>query len=431
MRVTRARRRSIAALGTLIAGASTTPAMAQEIRLTGPLAGSSGPTRNRLFFDAGDYVSTSRFVGLLQLGLVQAHAGTFVGLARVAPKTATYGSHAGVVDLAFVSARDDAFAGALLVSTWRARSEHFVGLVELAPFASTRRFDGVAQVGLFNDVASMDDGSCPYVALAQLGGLNRDACMVAALRLGLYNASSATFHGGLDLGVVNRTQRFEGVAEVGVVNVGRDAARDVVTLSLANLGARDFAGVAELGVFTWNARSFEGVVEAGVVNLAGSNWSGVVQIGVLNEVGDATSRALFSGRREIDFRQERDFSFHGLLQLGVGNALDSSFYGVAEIALGINHARDDFRGLVQIAGVVDWTERDAFGLGLVAPLNVVGRDFSGLAMAGAVNVATSVHGAQIGLVNVARELHGVQLGVVNVGGPRALAAVLPVVNVGL
>ena len=302
----------------------------------------------------------------------------------------------------------------------------------LAPSSSAQRFGGAAQLGLFNEiVGGVEDGSCPYVALAQLGALNRDACMYAALRSGLYNASSATFHGGVDVGLVNRVERFEGVAEVGLVNVGRDAARDVLTLGVANLGARDFAGVAELGAVTWNARSFAGLVELGAVNLTGSNWNGVVEIGVLNEVSEATSRALFSGHREIDFRRERSFSFHGLLQLGVGNALDASFFGVAEVALGINHARDDFRGLVQAAGLVDWTEGDVFGLVSAAPINLVGHDFSGLAMIGAVNVAGSAHGAQIGVVNVARELRGVQLGLVNFGGPRTLVPVLPIANVGL
>lgn len=343
------------------------------------------------------------------------------------------------------------FVGLFQASAYRNRADDFVGLFQLATWAndsgdfkgifafglagneSTGSFRGVAQLGLAKNVAH------DFVGLVQFGGMNR----------------ASSFHGGLQLGVVNSAEAndhdasFVGLGQVGLVGASSVESYSLVRAALFQGASRrtthvvlgiapaDMAfessvvGGAQLGAVAYAGRDFDGGLQLGVLAGTARTFSGIAQVGLVAYTGNNLYREIFgqsidNGDNDLEtFRgvvqagavSLTDHDFEGVLQLGaLGNLVGGSFSGVAQVGLG-NYVERRASAAIQLAGlnVVD----DFSGAAQIGVVDYVDQEMVG-AQLGAVNLAHRVTGAQVGLFNHTDDLRGVQLGVVNVSGHGGL-----------
>ena len=292
---------------------------------------------------------------------------------------------------------------------------------------------------------------------------------VRGFRLGLLSTDNRDVY-GLDLGLINESERFGGVQFCGYEAKTRDAVGmqlavgfvrvddyDAWGVQLAGLGisVRDFRGIQLAGVQNYN-RYAKGVVFAGYETTA-DTLSGLQLAGV-HAMADELSGVQFAlGLAEVH-RQ----AMSGL-QLAVLMAEAPRLRGL-QFALGVNRIRSEtFRG-AQIAGLAAfavpartvpegpspadeplWVETDGYGLQLATVVcenfslsgvmlalgwNDTRNTMNGLQFAVILNhasemdgvqvamgnLADRVSGLQVGAVNYANTIHGVQLGLINYSG---------------
>jgi hypothetical protein len=331
--------------------------------------------------------------------------------------------------------RADDFVGLFQLASWKNDSGDFKGLFAfgLAGNESTGSFRGLAQLGLAKNVSQ------DFVGLVQFGGMNR----------------ASSFHGGLQLGIVNTAETsdheasFVGLGQIGLVGASSVESYSLVRAALFQGASRrtthvllgiapgdmafesSFVGGAQVGAVAYAGRDFDGGLQLGVLAGTARTFSGIAQVGLVAYTGNNLYREVFgqnidNGDNELEtFRgivqagavSFTDHDFQGVFQLGaLGNLVGGSFSGVAQVGLG-NYVEHRASAVVQLAGV---NVVDEFaGAAQIGVVDSVDREMYG-AQIGAVNLAHRVTGVQVGLFNHTRELRGVQLGVVNVSGRGGL-----------
>jgi hypothetical protein len=257
---------------------------------------------------------TRRFYGVASVGGVKDEVDRFVGGAQVTLGHAHAHDLYGAAQIAISHAEAGDLRAPLQLSLAYAEARSFGGALQLAPYARSGQFAGLAQVGVYDRV---DDG----------------------------------FVGGLELGVVSSAGKpfdFDGPSETGT-----------------------FTGIAQIGALSWTSRRFVGITQIGAESIVAGDFIGLVQIGGLA----AGTKGTFNGLAQLGGVGTMAGTFNGLAQLGGGNVvshLHGSQIGVADVALedasglqlgAVTYAKE-LRG-AQV-GVVNWAE-DARGvqIGLV------------------------------------------------------------------
>ena len=302
-----------------------------------------------------------------------------------------------------------------------------------------------------------DDAPRDHLAL-QLGLNPTSARFTGLAQLGLTGTTADSFQGVFQLSLFhNRATRFAGVVQPGPIWNDASEFRGVAQAGVVNT-SDDFVGLTQVGGYN-QARRFRGLMQVGVVTVA-EEFTGLVQLGMFQYAGDfrgllqvglggfsfaKSVTALAQVGSAVTFAE----NFQGVMMVSGANFVRHEFTGLMQLAIGVNHADDALYG-AQVAlihnraghvhglqlGLVNLAARSGGGDSLDASdldgvqlggFNWAG-DASGLQV-GLVNASDRTSGVQVGLVNVTDHLRGVQLGLVNVSHDGGLP-VAPLMNVG-
>jgi hypothetical protein len=133
---------------------------------------------------------------------------------------------------------------------------------------------------------------------------------------------------------------------------------------------------------------------AGVGNAIGGDLRGIQGAGVFN-FSKSTIGAQFAGVANYTNKGLTGMQGAGIVNYAGGKIEGMQVSGVLNLAPGVNHSAQ----LMQISGV--------------ANIGVSG-EMIGAQIAGIVNTANNLSGAQIGLINVAKNIKGTQIGLINI-----------------
>lgn len=255
------------------------------------------PPSNWYVLQPGIWPEADRFIGLLQIGLIESRSDRFYGLAQVSFGASQAREAYALVQLGlYRTITTEALYGPLAWSLYWNDAELMAGGVQLAPRNSARRFIGIGQIGAYNLVGGpLDENSWKeseqekirfigllqlgafnkvnigsFVGLARIGGVNVivGKNLVTVAQIGLWNYVHNTFYGALDIGVVNLAWDHNALLQAGAFN-----------------GLRNFRGALQVGAANYTLEDWSGLLQVGVANIVGDELAGA-QLGAFNYARD-------------------------------------------------------------------------------------------------------------------------------------------------
>jgi hypothetical protein len=210
---------------------------------------------------AGYNRADKRFSGVTQLGLYNHARGSFAGLVQLGPVNAAgediFGSENGPADHGFLglgqvgilNTVDGDFTGIGQFGLIAYTSRKFSGVVQTGVFASSRRFDGLAQVGAVTMAGKSHGAQISAFNIAyqehtglQVAGLINGGRSVRGLQVGLGNVTEEVT--GLQIGLINHTRKLRGV-QIGLANHATDGVLPWTALLNMGFGDGDGGGLRD------------------------------------------------------------------------------------------------------------------------------------------------------------------------------------------
>lgn len=156
------------------------------------------------------------------------------------------------------------------------------------------------------------------------------------------------------------------------------------------------------GLFNINRGEVQYAQFAGLFNLNGGYTKGVQFAGLFNTNLEGSNAAQFAGLVNSNMKSSEGMQAAGLINFNAGDFGGPQFAGLFNLTTG------DVRG-AQVAGLFNFTPGKAEGAQAAGLFNV-GGEVIGSQVSSLLNVAKTVHGAQVGFLNIADSLSGVPVG---------------------
>ncbi len=211
-------------------------------------------------------------------------------------------------------------------------------------------------------------------------------------------------------GIFNKAKSVQGVQVAGVFNTvnGEEGVRGPQVAGVFNIvnGKEGVQGPQVAGVFNIvnGEKGIQGPQVAGVFNVTKGQIKGPQAAGLFN-ISKSISGIQAAGAFNISHEDSSGFQIGGLFNIS------NAHKGFQAGGL-FNIDGHESKG-VQLAGLFNIVGKDYSGIEIAGLVNVT-RDFKGFQLAGLVNVAGDFRGIQFGLVNIANECKGLQFGLVNI-----------------
>jgi len=183
----------------------------------------------------------------------------------------------------------------------------------------------------------------------------------------------------------------------GISNIVKGNVKGAQIAGIANIVKGDVRGVQLAGTVNVTAGDINGLQMAGTLNNSSKNFKGFQVAGIIN---NSKSIKSILKNSHINKNKLEGFQIAGIINLA------DSLKGF-QIAGNVNVATQ-IEGF-QIAGNIN-SCKNLHGLQLSGLINVVSDTGNGTQVAGIVNYAKILNGAQIGLVNISDSLNGVPIG---------------------